>query len=83
MIKMTLNNEEIRGRIPRTATKEIKVTTGDYWNINVVDIRWYENEKHTRKGIRINMSELEHLHNILGVILDGECKRNRENNTTE
>tara|TARA_R100000008_G_scaffold76535_2_gene56461 strand:+ start:6483 stop:6725 length:243 start_codon:yes stop_codon:yes gene_type:complete len=80
---MTLNNEEIRGRIPRTATKEVKVITGDYWNIKVVDIRWFENNRHTRKGIRINMDELEHLHNILGVILDGEHKRNRKENQTE
>ena len=71
---------EVRGRIPRTATQEIKVKTGTYWNIPIVDIRWYDGDKPTRKGIRINMTELKHLTNILGRINDGERSRNETSN---
>ena len=71
---------EVRGRIPRTATQEIKIKTGTYWNIPIVDIRWYDGDKPTRKGIRINMTELKHLTNILGRINDGERTRNEESN---
>tara|TARA_R110002020_G_scaffold408130_2_gene618053 strand:- start:385 stop:633 length:249 start_codon:yes stop_codon:yes gene_type:complete len=71
---------EVRGRIPRTATEEIKIKTGTYWNIPIVDIRWHKDGKPTRKGIRINMTELKHLSNILGRINDGERTRNKKNN---
>ena len=71
---------EVRGRIPRTATEEILVKTGTYWNIPIVDIRWHNDGKPTRKGFRINMTELRHLANILGRINDGELTRNEENN---
>tara|TARA_R110002020_G_scaffold61224_3_gene164935 strand:- start:120 stop:365 length:246 start_codon:yes stop_codon:yes gene_type:complete len=74
------DNFEVRGRIPRTATQEIQVKTGTYWNIPIVDIRWHEGDKPTRKGIRINMTELRHLVNILGRINDGERTRNEESN---
>ena len=80
---MSIKDEELRGRVPRTATKEIKVITGSYWNIKVIDIRWHENDRHTSKGIRMNMDELEHIYNILGRILDGERKRSEKNNTEE
>ena len=69
---------EVRGRIPRTATQEIKIKTGTYWNIPIVDIRWHDGDKPTRKGIRINMTELKHLVNILGRINDGERTRIEE-----
>ena len=52
----------------------------DSWNIPIVDIRWHENDKPTRKGIRINMTELQHLANILGRIKDGERTRIEESN---
>ena len=71
---------EVRGRIPRSATQEIKIKTGTYWNIPIVDIRWHENDKPSRKGIRINMTELKHLANILRRISDGERTRNNKNN---
>ena len=45
-----------------------------------MDIRWHDGDKPTRKGIRINMTELKHLVNILGRINDGERTRNSENN---
>ena len=71
---------EVKGRIPRTATEEIKIKTGTYWNIPIVDIRWHDGDKPTRKGIRINMAELKHLVNILGRINDGERTRIEESN---
>ena len=75
---MSLKNEELKGRIARSAIDEIMVKTGTYWNIYIVDIRWYKDGKHTSKGIRMNKTELEHLYNILGRIVDGEQKRSRE-----
>ena len=71
---------EVRGRIPRTATQEIIIKTGTYWNIPIVDIRWHDDDKPTRKGIRINMTELKHLVNKLGRINDGERTRIEESN---
>jgi len=38
---------------------------GKYWNIEVLDIRWYRNNKPTNKGIRLNMEEAELLKQIL------------------
>ena len=78
---MSLKNEEVKGRIARSAVDEIMIKTGTYWNIDIVDIRWYKDGKHTSKGIRINKNELEHLYNILGRIVDGEQKRSRENDS--
>ena len=74
------DNFEIKGRVPRTATQEIIIKTGTYWNIPIVDIRWHDGDKPTRKGIRINMTELKHLVNILGRINDGERTRIEESN---
>ena len=71
---------EVKGRIPRSATQEIKVKQGVYWNIPIVDIRWYEGDKPSRKGIRINMNELRHLVNILRRIDDGQRRRNKTSN---
>ena len=48
-------------RIPRNATSEMLVKAGTYWKTDVVDIRWYSDGKPTRKGIRINMEELDTL----------------------
>mgnify|MGYP003650222697 CR=1 FL=1 len=78
---MSLKDEQVRGRIPRSATDEVIVKTGRYWNVDIIDIRWYKDGKHTSKGIRVNKAELGHLYNILGRIADGEQKRNRENDS--
>ena len=75
---MSLKDEEVRGRIARSAVDEIMIKTGRYWNIDIVDIRWYKDGKHTSKGVRMNMAELGHLYNKLGRIVDGEQKRSRE-----
>ena len=55
---------EIKGRIVRNANDEVLVKRGIYWNIEVMDIRWYKNDKPT-KGIRLNIEEARNLMNIL------------------
>ena len=56
-----MNDEKIIARIPRNATQELVVRTGNYWNIDILDIRWYENGKVYRKGMRVNMKEAKKL----------------------
>lgn len=55
----------ITGRIIRNEKDEVIVKTGTYWNIEVFDIRWYSNDKPSRKGIRLNKEEAEKLYEIL------------------
>jgi len=55
----------ITGRIIRNEKDEIIVKCGTYWNIEVLDIRWYQNDKPTRKGIRLNLEEAQKLYEIL------------------
>lgn len=52
-----MNNEKIIARIPRSATQELVVRTGEYWNIDIIDMRWYNNGSVSRKGLRVNMEE--------------------------
>ena len=61
----------IIARIPRDANNEIQIKEGEYWNISVVDIRWYNNGKPTKKGIRVNMNEVVNLSKALNKIVDG------------
>ena len=44
--------------------------TGEYYNIEVLDIRWHTLSKPTRKGIRLNMEEAKKLLNVLKRVLD-------------
>ena len=60
-----MKNERIVVRIPRNATSELLVVTGNYWNIDVLDIRWYDNGKPTKKGVRMNIDEAESLNKAL------------------
>ena len=60
---------QIVGRIVRNSTDEVIVKTGTYWNIEVVDIRWFKNNKPT-KGIRLNKDEAKLLLDILRRELD-------------
>jgi len=60
----------IVGRVIRDSTQEILVKRGVYWNIEVMDIRWFRNGKPTNKGIRLNMEEAKTLLNILRSELD-------------
>ena len=45
-----MNDEKIIARIPRNATQELVVRTGNYWNIDILDIRWYEMERFPERG---------------------------------
>jgi|TARA_B100000085_G_scaffold281412_1_gene307944 hypothetical protein len=55
----------IVGRVVRDSTTECLIKKGKYWNIEVVDIRWFKNDKPTNKGIRLNIEEANYLLEIL------------------
>ena len=55
----------IVGRVVRDATQEVLVKRGVYWNIEVLDIRWFRDDKPTNKGIRLNIEEAKLLLQIL------------------
>ena len=57
---------EVIGTIIRDDSLECKVKKGKYWNIEVLDIRWFRNDKPTNKGIRLNTEEAKLLLQILG-----------------
>ena len=61
---------QIAGRIIRNEKDEIIIKRGMYWNIEVRDIRWFLNDKPTRKGIRLNLEEAKRLYEILRRELD-------------
>ena len=61
---------EVKGTIVRDANMECKIKKGKYWNIEVLDIRWYRNNKPTNKGIRLNIEEAKLLEQILRRELD-------------
>lgn len=56
---------EVIGTIIRNDSMECKIKKGKYWNIEVLDIRWFNNDKPTNKGIRLNMGEAKLLLDIL------------------
>ena len=68
----------IVARFPRSATTELVVQEGEYLNIEVIDIRWFNEGKPTRKGIRINKDELGNLLKILNKIGDENVDKNGE-----
>ena len=63
---------QVIGTIIRDATMEVKVKRGKYWNIEVLDIRWFRSNKPTNKGIRLNMEEAKLLLSILRREIDEE-----------
>ncbi len=52
-----MKDERIIARIPRNASDEVVVRKANFWNIDIIDIRWYKDGNPTRKGIRVNMKE--------------------------
>jgi len=56
-----MNDEKLVARITRSATQELLIKTGEYWNIPIIDVRWFIDGKPTKKGIRINHQELKTL----------------------
>jgi hypothetical protein len=73
-----MNNEKIIARIPRSATQELVVRTGEYWNIEIVDMRWYNNGSVTRKGLRVNMEEAITLVRALEKIVGKNDNKSKE-----
>ena len=65
---------EVIGTIVRDANMECKIKKGKYWNIEVLDIRWYRGDKPTNKGIRLNMEEAKFLLQILRREIDEESE---------
>jgi len=60
-----LSEMPIVGRVVRDARQEALVKRGVYWNIEVLDIRWFKDDKPTNKGIRLNIEEAKLLLQIL------------------
>tara|TARA_R100000458_G_C8278325_1_gene254334 strand:+ start:218 stop:466 length:249 start_codon:yes stop_codon:yes gene_type:complete len=56
-----MKDEKIIARIPRNANEELVIRTFEYWNIKVMDMRWFNNGNPTRKGLRVNLKEAETL----------------------
>ena len=75
---MSNDKMNIVARFPRSATTELVVQEGEYWIIEVIDIRWFNEGKPTRKGIRINKDELGNLLKILNKIGDENVDKNGE-----
>mgnify|MGYP003114205546 FL=1 len=67
---MTDDGFELIGTIPRNETDVVKVRKGNYYKIDVIDIRWFKGDKISRKGIRLNREEATYLLNILRRELD-------------
>ncbi len=63
---------QVIGTIVRDALMECKIKKGKYWNIEVLDIRWFKDNKPTNKGIRLNMEEAKLLLSILRREIDEE-----------
>lgn len=55
----------LAGRVIRNENDEILVKRGEYWGIDVIDIRWFSNDKPTKKGVRLNIDEAKELLKIL------------------
>lgn len=69
-----LSELEQIGRIVRNSNEEVIIQCGKYWNIDIVDIRWFKGDKPTSKGIRLNRDEAIKVLNLLRRELDEENK---------
>lgn len=71
MILLSRDTEELafKHQIVRNEIDAVKIHSGEYYSIEVVDIRWYKDDKPTRKGIRLNKKEAKILLNVLEEIL--------------
>ena len=61
---------KIIARIQRDSNNEVIVKSGKYWKLSVVDLRWFNNGKPTKKGLRVNMEEAVLLSKALNKIVD-------------
>tara|TARA_R100001198_G_C5144411_1_gene156770 strand:+ start:410 stop:616 length:207 start_codon:yes stop_codon:yes gene_type:complete len=65
-----LSELEQIGRVVRNSNEEVVIQCGKYWNIDIVDIRWFKGDKPTSKGIRLNRDEAVKVLNLLRRELD-------------
>jgi len=65
-----LSELEQIGRVVRNSNEEVIIQCGKYWNIDIVDIRWFKGDKPTSKGIRLNRDEAIKVLNLLRRELD-------------
>ena len=67
-----MDNEDwkIIARNKRDSNNEVIVKSGKYWKLDVVDLRWFNNGKPTKKGLRVNMEEAVLLSKALNKIVD-------------
>ena len=61
---------KIIARIQRDSNNEVIVKSGKYWKLDGVDLRWFNNGKPTKKGLRVNMEEAVLLSKALNKIVD-------------
>ena len=61
---------KIIARIQRDSNNAVIVKSGKYWKLDVVDLRWFNNGKPTKKGLRVNMEEAVLLSKALNKIVD-------------
>tara|TARA_R110001592_G_scaffold161715_5_gene394453 strand:+ start:189 stop:440 length:252 start_codon:yes stop_codon:yes gene_type:complete len=73
-----MSDEKIIARVPRDANNELVIRTLTYYNIKVVDMRWYSNGKPTRKGLRVNQDEVIYLNKAIKKILGDENGNNKQ-----
>ena len=76
-----MKDEKIILRIPRDAVSELIVKTGNFWNIDIVDIRWHKNSSPTSKGVRMNMDELVDVYKALDKVM--KMRNNNENDSVQ
>jgi len=67
-----LSELEQIGRVVRNSNEEVIIQCGKYWNIDIIDIRWFKGDKPTSKGIRLNRDEAIKVLNLLRRELDEE-----------
>ena len=67
-----MDNDDLKiiARIQRDSNNEVIVKSGKYWKLDVVDLRWFNNGKPTKKGLRVNMEEAVLLSKALNKIVD-------------
>jgi hypothetical protein len=67
---------ELKASIPRGTNQELRIYSGEYYGIEVIDIRWYQEKDGemvpSRKGVRFNKAEGEHLLQVLERIMKKE-----------
>ena len=80
---MSKDKFEVVARVPRNATSEMLIKKGNYWNIDVLDVRWYSDGKPTKKGIRMNLEEAEIVMKAIKKIIDVNKNDNGKISKTE